>query len=272
MEEPHIDEQIRKLEEMTPLQEAKYDMGDMRVRLLSLPQKKVFIKKAYSLLIVMCFISFMVSWPWIFATDTTMYYVEDHPWIFNTICVLLCLMTLVHLGVLMSLACKTTLFLGGYISVFAGPVGIVYCIVYAILFGIVTALCVASFGFPSFTLVFMQTALVLMAVYAFANLPNADFATLYPYLLVFVVGVVVGVLGFMFIHTGKNISRVAASIFSIIFGWIVVYDTQLTYGTKPLFGRKYQFQANQYIYAAFEMYMDFFFLFLQKLALYGGKQ
>mmetsp|Transcript_26679 Transcript_26679/g.46205 ORF Transcript_26679/g.46205 Transcript_26679/m.46205 type:complete len:277 (+) Transcript_26679:119-949(+) len=268
--EPHIDEEIRRLEEMTPLQQAKFDLGDARVRLLDLPMKKAFIKKTYSILILMCFVSFMVSWPWIFSTDTTMYYVEDHAWIFNTICLVLCLMTLLHLVVLMSLACKTTLFLGGYISLFSSKAGIVYSVVYAALFGIVTAMCVAAFGFPSFTLVFLQTGLVILALWFFANLPNADYATLYPYLLVFVVGIVVAALGFMFISTGRGISRIAASIFSIIFGWIVVYDTQLTYGTKPLLGRKYQFQANQYSYAAFEMYMDFFFLFLQKLALYGG--
>lgn len=259
------------MEELTALKEAAMDLGDQRVRMMTLVEKRRFILKTYGLLIIMLVFSFAFTTPWIFNSQNMQYYTEDHPLLFNIIAIVLCLMTLAHLFVLLSLFCKSTLFLGGYISIFQSKAGFVYNLVYVACFGVVLAMCVTSFGFPSFSLVLLQTACVVMALYVFANGPNADFTTFYPYGLVFGVGVLVAFLLFLFVTTGRGVSRIAASIFSIIFGWIVVYDTQLTYGTKPNIGRKYQFQTNQYVYAAFEMYMDFFYLFLQKLALYGER-
>jgi len=46
-----------------------------------------------------------------------------------------------------------------------------------------------------------------------------------------------------------------------MFGWIVVYDTQLIFGAKVERGRKYPYQTRMYAMAAYEMYFDLFMHF-----------
>merc|ERR1719326_1891176 len=87
-----------------------------------------------------------------------------------------------------------------------------------------------------------------------------DFKQLYGYLVPVATGVFIWFCLRAF-GGGCSLENFVSILLSIMLGWIVVFDTQLIFGTKPERGRTYPYQVRMYAMAAYEMYFDLFINF-----------
>merc|ERR1719379_3405149 len=125
----------------------------------------------------------------------------------------------------------------------------------------------------SVCLVFGICVAVICALTAYAVFTKSDFTGCGPWVLVLLVGLMFTGMIAIFVPMGPLYHRVAAGIGSIIFGWIIVYDTQLIFGSAAASdSRKYEYTIDMYAFAAFELYLDFVNFFIYMLQFLGQRR
>lgn len=260
-----------KLQEMRPLQEAEFDLGDWRVRAQPLEDRVLFTQKMYGVLIGMLLVGWLISCYWIFDPTGAQHFMAGPSAAFWLCLVVLVCQLAFHIAVLIDLYFGDVVILRAYVWVFDKQYA---NYIYILLFSICAAVCAnavlmnldASVVCHSYLL----TALLVLALLVYISVgENSDFSTYYAYGIVLGTGVILGIFFFWFCKQGLTYWRFLAVIFSIIFGWIIVYDTQQLYGTNGFKGAKYQFTTNLFGYAAYDAYLDFIFLPTQWMRLFS---
>merc|ERR1740121_2481873 len=79
---------------------------------------------------------------------------------------------------------------------------------------------------------------------------------------------------------GPLIHKVIAACGAVLFSFVIIYDTQLIFGTQPLNldltthspVRKVEFTVDMYAFAAYQLYLDFVNMFLYLLKLFGERR
>lgn len=135
----------------------------------------------------------------------------------------------------------------------------------------VGVICMA-FTATSVCLVFAISAIIILALTAYAYYTKADFTGMGAYILVAILGLVLlGAIG-IFFPMGSHVHELIAGLGAMIFGFIIVYDTQMIFGESSFGGSKnYQFTIDMYAFAAFELYLDFINFFIYMLQLFGRR-
>ena len=112
------------------------------------------------------------------------------------------------------------------------------------------------------------TLLITFSLTLFACQTKYDFTDKGGYLLSCLIGLIV--MGILNIFIQNSVLEIViASFGAIIFSCYIVYDTQLIVGGAHT---KYQYDIDDYVFAAITLYLDIVNLFLYLLSLIGGRR
>jgi len=224
-----------------------------------------FIKKVYGIMTFLTLTTFGLASPFVFYEAATVAWFKNHMWILVVCFVFLIAQHVFHLCMMAEMCSGGHQLMSKYLWMFKTvPWNFVYMTTYAVAMGVVVGYICLQYKASSVCLIFLLCAALFLALTAYAVYTKADFTGSGAYILVAMVGLMgLGIVG-IFVPIGSVFHRVVGAIGSIIFGWIIVYDTQLIFGCAVSSDRKYEYTIDMYAFAAFELYLDFvnFFLFM----------
>jgi len=258
-----LDDKLNRMEKMPIMEQRQFDEGltNYMVRNQYTWQKIGFIRKTYGILLVWLVISFLISIPFMMHQEGTVNWFGENSWMLWLAAVVLFLQVGFYLTVVAFLASGQSLLLVVYLKIMtAWPSSYVWSLLYVVSFTLVLNAALAAFGFAMISCAFLYTAIAVLGLvlYTYA-VKNADFQQLYGYLVPVVTAVSLSFCVHAFGDTQNNAVQHTIGLgLSILFGWIVVYETQLIFGTKNERGRKYPYQVHMHAMAAYEMYFDLF--------------
>lgn len=231
------------------------------VRNQPLFKKVAFIRKTYGLLAFWLLVSFAISIPFFRNQSGTITWLSAHSWILWLAVVVLCLQIGFYLFILACLWSGHSLIYVVYLKILRGNVPtFLWTLLYVGSFTLVLDAALAAYGFAMITYTFLYTAIAVLGVLLYTYTARvADFKQLYGY----IVPVSTAVLIWFVLHCFADVydhrlEHFISIVLSIMLGWIVVFDTQLIFGTKTERGRKYPYRPTMSSMAAYEMYFDLF--------------
>jgi hypothetical protein len=245
---------------------------------LEIPTKQHFIEQAYGVCLACLILAFLVSFPimrnpsgalWFFSYHSYLIFIVMFIWVIQILFFLSALAALQVYGDKIMLDAYTTVLGCQWWK----------CAIWAAVFTMCSALLVAmiltAFDYTNICIVYLYTAFHILLLYAFIYCfkKKADFSTMYGYCVPIFGAVVMGCCTkwFMTDPTGLSLDRLIALFISVGLGWIIVFDTQLIFGERADGkGRKYPYFSDQWAFAGYEMYFDFFFFCFQSFKLIPG--
>eukprot|EP00928_Gymnodinium_smaydae_P038765 TRINITY_DN26656_c0_g2_i1.p1 TRINITY_DN26656_c0_g2~~TRINITY_DN26656_c0_g2_i1.p1 ORF type:complete len:296 (+),score=70.77 TRINITY_DN26656_c0_g2_i1:170-1057(+) len=232
-----------------------------------------FIYKVYGIVLSMLLVSSAIASPFVLYPDGAQEFLELNPWILYVCMVLLVSQQLMHACVMMGICVGNQSCLDAYIRLFtAAPLNYMYLFTYSAVLGVVIGIITLQYTASSVCLAFGLTAIILVALTAFAFFTQSDFSDYGPYVLVLLVGVLATSIVGLFFPLGSPAHRVLAGLFAVLFGFIIVYDTQMIFGVARSRNQKMEYSIDMYAFAAFDLYLDFVNFFIQMLELFGQRK
>lgn len=256
-----VAEEIAAMERLTQAEQMKFNqgLGNLMIKNESVWQKVDFIRRCYGLLIVFLLLSTLISIPFLRNPNGTMLFLGEHSGIMWLAALSLFVQVGFYLTVLLMLKQNMNVCFRGYLVIMTKPAwAFSWAMVYVSSFTLVIDATLTAWGQSSLCYVYAYTLYGVMGLllYTYA-VKNADFKQMYAYLVPISLALLVWAVDALFSHEVK----LAALSLSVLLGWMVVYETQLIFGTKVERGRKYPYSPQMYIMAAYEMYFDLFIHF-----------
>jgi len=237
-----------------------------------------FVKKVYGILTSMLVVSFTIASPFVFNEDETMEYMRKNTWIIGVTTMFLLIHQIVNIAICFESCCGGGPCMRTYLKMFVKvPWNYIFCMTYAICFGVVLGFISSQYTAQSVCLVFILTAVIMMSLTVYAVTTNADFTGSGMYIFAAMVGfVLLGILA-MFFPGNNTLHKAIAALGAILMSFVIIYDTQLIFGTASLemgrsAARKIEFTVDMYCFAAYQLYLDFVNLFLYLLELFGDRR
>lgn len=231
-----------------------------------------FIVKVYGIVMAMLLVTFGIAAPFVFNPDMPDYLVE-HPLILVFSTVLLVGLHCFHLCMMCGACCGCDGLLRCYMSMFRTvPFNYLFCFAYSACIGVVVGIVSMMYTAESVCLVFLLTFVILVVLTVYAVRTDADFSHFGPYALVAVSGVLLIAVVGLFVPLGDPAQRMLSGLCAVVFGFVIVYDTQLIFGHVRGDVQKLEFTIDMYAFAAFDLYLDFVNFFLQVLRTLGQRR
>lgn len=232
-----------------------------------------FIVKVYAIVMAMLLVTFGIAAPFVFNPDMASDYLVEHPMILITSIVLLVGLHCFHLCMICGACCGCEGLLRCYMSMFRTvPFNYIFIFVYSACIGVVVGIVSMMYTVESVCLVFILTAVILVVLTVYAVRTDADFSHMGPYAIVAVCGVLLIAIVGLFVPLGDPGERILSGLCAIVFGFVIVYDTQLIFGHVRGEVQKLEFTVDMYAFAAFDLYLDFVNFFLQVLRALGQRR
>lgn len=148
------------------------------------------------------------------------------------------------------------------------PTNYIMLLGFTVVMSVMVGLICVRYQAQSVALAFGLTMGIFLGLTAFAFTTKQDFTGMGAYLFAAMLGLFCMGLVFCFIpsETGQ---AVQAGLGAILFSFYIVYDTQLIMGGRH---KKYQFDIDDYAFAALNIYLDIINLFLYILELVGDRR
>jgi FtsH-binding integral membrane protein len=236
-----------------------------------------FIKKVYGLVIYMLVITFGITTPFVFATDSTFAFFQANPWL-STLC-MLCFLGLyaMNFALLFSMMCNCGDFMAKYLNMFKTyPQNVIFLTFVSATFGVLVGNICAQYTQSSVLWVFFASAVMVTGLTVYAVKTAADFTSMGGYVMAGLIGLMLTGFLSMFL---PGLSGIYAGMGAMLFGFIIVYDTQLIFGNAtPLDGsvdapqRQFEYTLDMHAFAAYQLYLDYVNFFLYMLRLFGERR
>lgn len=236
-----------------------------------------FVKKVYGILFTMLLVTFGICVPFVFFTGDTLTFLRAHQWIVLAVGVILLAQYLFNMCMMCGAMCGSTGMMQGYIRMMKTvPWNYIYLLVFSSCFGVVVGFLCAQYTVQSVLLVFGLTAVLILALTAFAVRTKADFTGCGAYVMVLILGLLMLLLVAAFFPSSNVWHKVIGAAGAIVFGFIIVYDTQQIFGSAAAaFGggsRQVEYTIDMYALAAWNLYLDFINFFIYLLQLFGARR
>lgn len=232
-----------------------------------------FVTKVYGIVFTMLLITFGLASPFVFDTKNTVQWMKAHIWIFYLCMVLLLVQHVFHICMSLEMCMGNGTLFKNYIWMFKTvPWNYLYLLAYASVFGVVIGVILTGYTMESVCVVFLLTALIIGGLTVYAVTTQNDLTDKGGYIVVAILGLIGMSLVGLFFPVGSLFHRVIGGIGAIIFGFIIVYDTQLIFGSVSSEDRQFEFTLDMYAFAAFHLYLDFINFFLYMLRLLGERR
>lgn len=231
-----------------------------------------FVTKVYGIMFTMLLITFGLASPFVFDTKDTLHWMKAHIWLFWICLAFLLFQQIFHMCMMMEMCMGNGNLFKNYIWMFKTvPWNYLYLLVYASVMGLVIGVITTAYTMESVCMVFVLTAGILAGLTVYAVTTKNDMTDMGGYIVVAILGLLfMSFIGFFF-PIGSVFHRIIGGIGAIIFGFIIVYDTQLIFGSISTEERQFEFTLDMYAFAAFHLYLDFINFFLYMLRLLGDR-
>jgi hypothetical protein len=253
---------------LQPSKKVKGAMADIRTD---------FIRKVYGNVMAMLVITFGIVSPFVFNPRTTRKFMNANPWIGLACMIFLLAQHCFHICMMLESCTGGSSLLRKYLKMFkTAPWNYVYLFTYASVMGVAVGNITLQYRAQSVCLVFALTAIMCAALTVFAVTTKSDFTGCGAYVFVALIGLMLfGLLAYplaaLVPSTEPFIFRFGGAVGATIFGFIIVYDTQLIFGSVGGGERKAEYTIDMYAFAAFELYLDFINFFLYMLRFMGQR-
>lgn len=217
-----------------------------------------FVKKVYSILVVMLIITSLVAAPFQFLTLDQVQSNES----------LIQVMLIGSLVITLAMVCCCSGALKTY------PYNYVFILIISVLYGIIIGCVAMQYQAQSVILAAGITSGIFFALTCYACFTKTDFTGFGIYLHCALYGLILmSFMGFfimMFFPGAYDTFRmIKAGFGAILFSFFIIYDTQLIMGGKHA---KQQFSIDDYALAALNLYLDIINLFMYMLQLMGDRK
>jgi len=232
-----------------------------------------FVVKVYGIVFTMLAVTFGITFPFVFHEEATKAWVKEHMWVIVVAFVFLLVQHVLHMCMAMEQCCGGSALSEAYIKMFVTvPWNYLYLMVYAACMGVVVGIICTAYKMASVCMIFCLTAAIIVGLTCYAFYTKADFTDMGAYIFVALLAfMLVSFLG-IFFPIGSVFHRIIAGFGAMLFGFIIVYDTQLIFGESSAGGeRTLQYTIDMYAFAAFELYLDFINFFLYMLQFLGDR-
>jgi len=261
-------------------QNSNLEVLELSCRDTSLPPeiRLGFVKKVYGILGVMLLTTFGLTVPFVFATDSTLKFFAAHTWILMIIGAIIIAQFVFDLAMSCQMCCGCSGLMESYLKMMkTAPLNYIYLMTFAACFGVLVGFACAQYTAQSVLLVFGLTAVLIVALTVYAVYTKADFTGCGAYVMVMILGLVMLLLVCSFFPGSKVMHKIVAGVGATLFGFIIVYDTQLIFGSatssfNKAGERHLQYTIDMYAFAAWNLYLDFINFFLYMLQLFGDRR
>eukprot|EP00747_Dinoflagellata_sp_TGD_P165678 gnl/TRDRNA2_/TRDRNA2_187306_c0_seq1.p1 gnl/TRDRNA2_/TRDRNA2_187306_c0~~gnl/TRDRNA2_/TRDRNA2_187306_c0_seq1.p1 ORF type:complete len:275 (+),score=32.52 gnl/TRDRNA2_/TRDRNA2_187306_c0_seq1:54-827(+) len=244
----------------------------MKVRHVPSTVRRDFVLKVYGLVIAQCAVTFGLASPFVFHQNEARVWVQQNLWVVILALVILLAIHIYHLFMTCEMCMGGSKLRQQYLGMFVTvPWNFLFMTVYAVCMGVVVGVICLIYTATSICFVFLLSAALIIALTVYAVKTEADFTGFGPYILVALFGLMLMACICFFLPIGSIVHRVIGAIGAIIFGFIIVYDTQLIFGVYSSSERDFEYSIDMYAYAAFELYLDFVNFFLYMLQFLGDR-
>mmetsp|Transcript_134397 Transcript_134397/g.417690 ORF Transcript_134397/g.417690 Transcript_134397/m.417690 type:complete len:343 (-) Transcript_134397:184-1212(-) len=236
-----------------------------------------FVKKVYGILFAMLLVTFAICTPFVFAAGKTMTFIQGHQWIIAVVGIILLAQYMFNMCMMCGAVCGNFGMMEGYIRMMKTvPWNYIYLFTFSACFGVLVGFVCAQYTVQSVLLVFGVSALLIVGLTVFAVMTKADFTGCGAYVMVLILGLLLLTLVAAFFPGSSTLHKVLGAAGAIIFGFIIVYDTQQIFGSASgSFGggsREVEYSIDMYAFAAWNLYLDFINFFLYLLQLFGSRR
>lgn len=147
------------------------------------------------------------------------------------------------------------------------PWGLIFLFIFTLAESVIIGFLASFFDEIDVILAVGVTMLITFGLTLFACQTKYDFTGMGPYL--FVILLVLILFGFVliFVAESREVQLLFAVLGVIVFSMFLVFDTQLVIGGAH---KKFQFDVDDYVFAALNLYLDIINLLLYLLIIFGG--
>merc|ERR1719161_541448 len=252
-------------------------------RSLPLELRLDFIKKVYGLVFYMMNMMVMFASPFIFDTYNTMKYIQAHEWIPMFASVVFLGLYAMNMMVMFAYCCDCRGVQQAYLKIFTTvPLNLIFLTVVASAFGIAVGFLTAQYTAVSVCYAFLASAVIVVALTAYAIHTKGDVTGMGMYIMVACVGVMLIMMLQMFGVTGgpdSPMNKFIAGGLAMFFGFLIVYDTQLIFGAEGSSHfsgseqhRQFEYTLDMYAFAAYQLYLDYINFLIQMIKLMGERR
>lgn len=269
-----------------------------KVRDVPLEIRRGFIKKVYGILFFMLLVSFGISFPFIYLQDKpktgdnkALEFMNQHIYLLVIVMVLLLVQQMFNMCMMFQMCCGGSSLIRCYLRMFMTvPWNYIFLTTYAVCFGVVIGFITTQYQVSSVILAFGLSVAMMVALTIYAACTKTDFTGFGMYIFaaffgLFMLAVMAGLTSFLLCTAGASnclatsefLYRAIAVLGAVLFSFVIIYDTQLIFGTASMeFGRsncrQLQFTIDMYAFAAYQLYLDFVNLFLYLLEIFGRRR
>jgi len=249
---------------------------DFDVQNLSLMARLAFISKVYRVLMAVLFVNMLMSIPFVFDEAGAKSFLNENSFIIWFLCIVLLCMLLFHMCVYVDVWFGDDIILLAYLKIFKSEFGAMcYLFVFAIATSVMLGAIGATYGIASVCFVFWLEFAIVVSIFVWSMVWRPEFDNFTGYNIVIGVGLLIGLILCLLIKVGSLYGRVLATALAIVWGLIIVYDSQLIFGIRSkgsCQGSKYSYTPDLSSYAALDTYLDIVNFFLQGLQVFGGRR
>lgn len=236
-----------------------------------------FIKKTYGLVLYMLVITFSIASPFIFATESTNRFFQQNPALSTLAMLVFVTLYAMNFMLVFAVMCNCQQYLQLYLGMFQkSPHNVIFLTVVSSAFGILVGWICSMYTVESVLYVFLASAIIIIGLTVYAVRTAADFTNKGGYICAALLGLIL--MGwFSWLLPGMN--GLYCGFGAMLFGFIIVYDTQLIFGQVTPFGqpsrqhkREFEYTIDMYAFAAYNLYLDYVNLFLYLLMLVGQRR
>eukprot|EP00437_Effrenium_voratum_P033315 CAMPEP_0181481396 /NCGR_PEP_ID=MMETSP1110-20121109/44294_1 /TAXON_ID=174948 /ORGANISM="Symbiodinium sp., Strain CCMP421" /LENGTH=317 /DNA_ID=CAMNT_0023606895 /DNA_START=30 /DNA_END=980 /DNA_ORIENTATION=- len=214
-----------------------------------------FVKKVYGILGTMLLITFGITTPFIFATAKTLWFFQQNQWILYIVGGLMTAQLVFDFCMFCQLCCGGSGLIRLYYSMMkTAPWNYLYIMTFSSCFGVMTGFLCACYTAQSVLLVFALTFVLVVALTIYAVRTQADFTGWGAYIMVLFLGFGMAVLVYCFFPSSLVWDKIIAGVGATLFGFIIVYDTQLLFGSASVHfrgGKRHiEYTIDMYAFAA----------------------
>jgi FtsH-binding integral membrane protein len=241
-----------------------------------------FITKTYGLVFYMLLITSSISMPF-FLNDRAdvLTWLGAHPYILPLAISVMVGFYALNLAMVMSMVCcRSDGCYKMYMKMFTTfPVNLIFLTVFAAAFGCMVGIICMEYKVQSVVWIFGMCAVLIIALTIYAVKTKADVTGMGPYILVAVIcflmtGLILSLVDAAGGELGAGTNKIMGGLGAMLFGFLIVYDTQLIFGNSQYSGgeRQIQYTIDLYAFAAFQLYLDFINFFIYMLQLLGDRR
>lgn len=239
-----------------------------------------FVTKVYSILCYMLGLTTLACYPMVFYPEKSKDWFDAHKWVPIVLSTFLIAVWLFNFLIIATLCCGGTTLLKGYIRMFkTSPWNYLFLTCFSIALGpALGGLFLQNFNEPhvGMLVIFGATAIIVIGLTVYAVKTQHDFTGYGAYIFVLVFGLIVlgcffGIFAYFFPSVVKVWDVVYGCLAAIVFGFAIIYETQLIFGSSKGPERDYEYTLDLYAFAAFELYLSIINFIVALMRIFGDR-